>query len=378
MNILFDGEGTIRLRYGGIGNYIQNLLISLLKNDKKNHYYIIVWEELMKWKDQYDNFSIILIDCPASSNEYSNEVNKAINNYSIDVYYDPSPLDTDYVVEINKDIINVATVHDFMPYIFKENYLSDDRLYASYMARIERLKGFDILFSNSLCTKMDGERLFGFNNITNIYMSADNEEEVCEGEEWEEFKNKKGIPDKYYLYVSGIGFNKNIKNLFDAYVLADKKNVQPSLVFVGKLPDYFRMNVVFLKKTHYIPQKIIFTDYVSDSIRNSLYENAFWQICVSKYEGFGMPLLEAWKHGVPVMSSNNSSLGELADGEVTVSVNPYDIASIAEGFVRINSMDKMERERFVKAGKKKSEDFSWKKTAQLWLKQVEERYGGYC
>ena len=91
------------------------------------------------------------------------------------------------------------------------------------------------------------------------------------------------------------------------------------------------------------------------------------------YEGFGMPVIEAWQYALPVLTSNNSSLYEITKN-AAIHVDPYSVMSIKDGFELIDKMSGEEREQYVKLGQERMRLFSWDKTAELFWKEITEQF----
>jgi glycosyltransferase involved in cell wall biosynthesis len=107
---------------------------------------------------------------------------------------------------------------------------------------------------------------------------------------------------------------------------------------------------------------IIFTGYLKDEDLIALYQQALAFIYPSLYEGFGLPVLEAMACGVPVITSNNSSLAEIAN-DSALCCDPYSIDEIAQSMQKISESQAL-RNELAAAGIKKANEFSWEKTAK--------------
>ena len=110
--------------------------------------------------------------------------------------------------------------------------------------------------------------------------------------------------------------------------------------------------------------------YLSDKELTSVYQEASMLIMPSLYEGFGLPLLEAMSVGVPVVTSNTSSMPEIV-GDAAVLVDPYNVDSIKKGIEKVLTDSKL-RSKLSDAGYEQSKLFSWEKAAKETLLAFEE------
>jgi glycosyltransferase involved in cell wall biosynthesis len=130
------------------------------------------------------------------------------------------------------------------------------------------------------------------------------------------------------------------------------------VVCAGSLPftneeKHFLTNLNLLNQVHHIK--------INDTILKNLYENARAFIFPSLYEGFGLPVLEAFSCGCPVLLSNSSSLPEVG-GEGAIYFDPYDSASLTDALENLISDDYLRKQLALK-GCERLKLFSWQKTA---------------
>ena len=104
---------------------------------------------------------------------------------------------------------------------------------------------------------------------------------------------------------------------------------------------------------------------MSEEAKKQLYKQAEIFIYPSLYEGFGLPVLEAMQAGVPVITSNQSSLPELCDGAAYL-VNPYYVSELELGLRRLLGSSRL-RDYYIEKGKMRSSMFNWQKTATEFL-----------
>jgi glycosyltransferase involved in cell wall biosynthesis len=112
--------------------------------------------------------------------------------------------------------------------------------------------------------------------------------------------------------------------------------------------------------------KVIFTDYISQSEKAALYKGAKCLLSPSYWEGFGMHILESMACGTPVIISSQGSLPEVA-GSTGIYVNPYDINEIESALAKLVMMNKTEYNKLSGLCIERSKMFTWEKTAEKTL-----------
>ncbi|CAI0964097.1 Glycogen synthase [Serratia fonticola] len=140
---------------------------------------------------------------------------------------------------------------------------------------------------------------------------------------------------KYLLTVGSLEPRKNIKRLCEAFsAILNEIDPEIKLVIVGKEG----VSRVFKDTPHdknaQLNERIIFTGHISDEQLYSLYDNAIGFCYPSMYEGFGLPPLEAMSFGIPVLTSNTTSMRELCKNKAIL-VDPYSIDDIAQGIISL-------------------------------------------
>ena len=163
----------------------------------------------------------------------------------------------------------------------------------------------------------------------------------------------------YILCVSNRKGHKNENGTLEAFAKA-KIDTSVRLVFTGKENDDILEKIQSLG----ISERVIFTGHVSEADLPKLYRTAIGVIFVSFYEGFGLPVIEAQASGVPVITSNTSSLKEVA-GDGAILVNPYDIDQISNSIEFLLGDNSEEIKSLIVRGYRNSKLYNWKKTADL-------------
>ncbi len=178
-------------------------------------------------------------------------------------------------------------------------------------------------------------------------------------------KNKFSAGCDYFLFIGALHPRKNISRLFEAF---DKfKNAGPSdvkMVIVGE--KYYWTSDI--KRTYINMQhkdEVIFTGRISSEELKNVIGSAIALTYVPYFEGFGIPILEAMNCDIPVITSNITSMPEIAN-DAALLVDPFSVESIANAMLYIYKDDDM-RAILIEKGRKRKLDFSWDKTATaLW------------
>jgi len=176
-------------------------------------------------------------------------------------------------------------------------------------------------------------------------------------------------PKNYFLYVGTIQPRKNINILIKAFAKLKDQKKSFRLVIVGKKGWLYKKLFILLKKLN-LNKEIVFTGYINDQELINLYKNALALILPSFYEGFGIPLLEAFNYRCPVISSFSSSLPEIG-GNACLYFNPKKVGDLLDKINEIASNEKLRKE-LIKKGERRLKNFSWQKSAQETLAYLEE------
>lgn len=224
----------------------------------------------------------------------------------------------------------VTTYHDVIP--IKYPQWSHPKIVEVHKRRLWLVEQeIDCVIAVSNSTKKDLMEVSQIpeDKIIVIYEGVDKQYKPQSKEKVEEFRKKMKLPEKFILAISGIGDRRNIDRIKYA-------TVTEKLVVLGvDLP------------------------YLSWEDLPLLYASAELLLYPSLYEGFGLPIIEAQASGCPVVTSNISSMPEIA-GDGAIFVDPYEIEDIANGIKNA----KKTREKLIKSGYENARRFTWEKTAQ--------------
>jgi glycosyltransferase involved in cell wall biosynthesis len=191
-------------------------------------------------------------------------------------------------------------------------------------------------------------------------------------ETWQQLvaiKKKYNLPENFVLYLGGYDVRKNVSALLHAYTwVSATLGDQYPLVLAGKLPQAdtaFFPNPRRMAGELGIEEFIITPGWIAEEDRPLLYAAATVFVYPSRYEGFGLPVLEAMACGVPVVTTNAASIPELA-GPAAFQLDPRDTKHMAAPIIRLCTEEES-RDEMIERGFSQVEKFSWPKTAQETL-----------
>lgn len=174
------------------------------------------------------------------------------------------------------------------------------------------------------------------------------------------------LSQPYLLFVSTIEPRKNIQAIISAFnYLKEKHKIPHNLVMIGRKGWHYEPIFTAIEKSPW-KNKIHHLDYLSDELVALFYAKADVFVYPSHYEGFGLPVLEAMTIGTPVVTSNTSSLPEVA-GDAALLINPDEPMQLAEAILKLITDSELHQE-FIEKGKERAKTFSWERTAKETLK----------
>ena len=264
-----------------------------------------------------------------------------------------------------------AVVYDLIPLVFHRRYLRSPARRALYAARLRVLDRCDLLLAISQATRRDVMRLLEWpgERVATILGAA--EPSPLAGGTLDEAAvlRRLSVERPFILYVGGDDRRKNLTGALAAFAAlpeAARRGLQ--FVLVCALTDPQRRVLERVVRRSGIPADAVrLTGYVDDAVLEVLYRRCRLFFFPSYYEGLGLPLLEALRHGAPVVVSNRSSIPEFA-GPGARLINPASPAGMAGAIEETLAMPYEhgadERQRFADA-------FEWKATARLALDAIE-------
>ncbi len=249
----------------------------------------------------------------------------------------------------------ILTVHDLRRY--RLSFLYE----GSRLSPFERaVKRADLFICVSHATKKDLCSIFGIReDLVHVIHLAVPSDIVCTSDQMTAVKKllkEKGIkPKRYLVAFSSKDRRKNIVNITKAFEEAHKRlPKETKLVIIGRINKQDRdivkkmKNVVSVGEVAHVYPWLVFSAGL---------------VFTSLYEGFGLPILEAFAARVPVITSNCSSMPEVAS-DAAIIVDPKDTRAISEAVLAL-FQNRLRADELVRKGVRRLRDFSWEKSASL-------------
>ena len=413
MLIGFDGSRAFASRRTGTENYSYQLLKGLAKIDKRNKYivYLRVGIDSVIARSETTKQSQKglpgLLESPLDSLRARNDESRWPKNFTFKEINWPrvwtqgglgiqtfiEDLHILFVPSHTLPIIRkpglktVMTVHDLGAEYLPKMHQLKQQLYLKYITKYQ-LTSATKLIAVSKATMKDLVEKVGVDEkkISVVYEGYDKELFDIVSSKGRSSSGRSLMP--FFLFVGTVQPRKNLARLIQAFSLfvdryslgSDEKRKTKNefnLAIVGS-KGWMSEEIYELPKKLGIEKRVKFMGFVPDKDMPRFYSNALGLIFPSLFEGFGLPILEAQACGCPVLTSNISSMPEIAGyvrvnrtvaGKGAILVDPYSVESITDGMIKI--MDKKIRDNLIKNGYENVKKFSWEKAAKETLKILE-------
>jgi len=381
MRIGIDATGVWGIKDGllnGIMIYAIHIANNLMKIDNNNQYYIYCRDEV---PDQLNPQS-----STASFRVFRSKNRKLLQQIKLPMAALFDRLDLMFFPYHSASMFcpcrSVITIHDLHPYVVPKQFaeIHSSHIHGSKLISIinkvyweEMLKlaarRMDGIIAVSYSTKRDIVNIFHvspdkihvvYEGVDKKYFNLNND-----GKDLPQFRQKYGLPEKYILSV-GTHAYKNIEGIIRSFSIIKEKYQGPVKLLIVGNKNYLAKKIFQLVRDLDQDGQIIFTGFFPGEDLKYLYQCAEVFLFPSFYEGFGLPVLEAFSCGTPVVTSTTGSVPEVA-GEAALLVDPDDHEEIASAVLQILA-DKTFRAKRRQQGFNQVEKFSWENAARMTLK----------
>ncbi len=371
MRIAVNTRLLIKNKLEGIGYFVYENLKRITRNHPEHEFFFLFDRDYDVEFIFSDNITPIIIRPQARHPllfmiwfEFS--IPPILKKLKIDLFLSP-----DGYLPLRIKIPTLAVYHDLnfehhpedYPYLTRKYYRYFFPKFAQNATRIATVSEY---------TKNDISQTYHIDDkkIDVVYCGAQVEFKPLSKSDQKQVKQEIANGKDYFIYVGSIQPRKNLPVLIKAFeIFKNRTGSTNKLIIAGALKWESKELKEAYKKSSY-KQEIKFTGRVETNDLAKLVASAKALTLVSKLEGFGIPIIEAYFCDVPVITSNISSMPEIA-GEGALLVDPKSAASIAEAMFQINEDDEL-RNKLIKNAQIQRQKFSWENTAKLLWESIEK------
>ena len=349
----------------GFGWYTYEVVKRLVKNHPEHHFILFFDRPFDKQFIFGNNVTPVVLNPPARHPIlfilwFEFAVYRALKKYKADVFFSP-----DGYLSLRSKIPQIATINDINFEHFPKDIPFVPRLYLRHFFYKFAKKAVKII-TVSQTSKLDIADTYSvspdkievaWNGVSDIFTPINENEK-------QEVKDKYTNGKSYFLFVGSLHPRKNLSRLIQAFEIFRKDNSDFDLVIVGE--EMWSSNK--LDSTE--KEAIHFTGHLSLEDLSKVMASASVFTFIPYFEGFGLPLVEAMKAGVPILAGNLSCLPEVA-GDAAVYCNPLDINDIT---LKMRALVKDEdlQTILIKNGIERSKLFSWDNSASIVWKEISQ------
>ena len=362
------GIDARKLHDFGIGTYIRNLLRELARLDHDTEYVVLsrpVDDAAVRAIGE--NFRPVAVTAGNYSFGEQLAIPRALTRERVDLFHAPH-----YVLPPLVRCPSVVTIHDCIHLMFPQ-YLPNRWALAYARTSISMAaKRATRVLTVSESSKRDIQRFVDIpsSKIDVIYNSFDPLFGVePDAEAVDRVRERYQLQSEFVLYAGNVKPHKNLERLIEAFHIVRSRGLdQLKLVLIGDdISKYTALRRAVHQ--HQLHNYVRFLGYLPEETLAVMYRLAGVFVFPSLYEGFGLPPLEAMASGTPVVTSNVSSLPEVA-GDAAVLVDPYSAEAIADGMYRVLTDNDL-RSGLRRRGPQRASQFSWESS----VRRVREIYG---
>jgi glycosyltransferase involved in cell wall biosynthesis len=293
-------------------------------------------------------------------------VTAALKKYKADLFISP-----DGWLSLRTDVRSINVMHDlnfithpeFLPYLVRNYYLYFFPRFAAKAARIGTVSEY---------TKKDIVDNFKISpqKVDVVYNGANDKIVPVSAVEQTKMREKYTGGKPFFVFVGSLHPRKNLGNLFRAYdCFRAKTSSEVKLLIIGE-KKWWTGDIVEAYDHLRFKEDVIFIGRIETEELHKVIGAALAMTYVSFFEGFGLPIVEAFNCDVPVITSNVTAMPEVA-GDAALLADPNSMDSICDALIRI-SVDASLRQSLIEKGRERKLLFSWQKTADLLWESVEK------
>jgi glycosyltransferase involved in cell wall biosynthesis len=369
LNIAINTRLLLKDKLEGIGWFTYEIVSRMVKTHPEHHFFFIFDRPFHPDFIFGANVTPIVLSPQARHPIlykvwFDFRIPSLLKKHKIDVFLSP-----DGFLSTRTNVPQIPVIHDLNFEHYPEDLPNKDRkYYKKYMPLFAKKAAHIITVSEF--SKSDIHKQYGISldKISVVYNAVNSDFAPIDEDKKQLVRQKFSEGAPFFVYLGALHKRKNIERMLLAFDLF--KTTQPSsmkMVIVGaKLFKEDLIEKVYNKLNH--KADVVFTGRLPKSELIKVVAAAEAMVYVSYFEGFGIPIIEAMKCGVPVITSNVTSMPEVA-GDAGLLVDPFSVEDIARGMKQMAStIDKTE---WIEKGKIRAQFFSWDASAQAVWNSIE-------
>jgi glycosyltransferase involved in cell wall biosynthesis len=380
MKIGIEGQRLFRNKKHGMDMVALELIRNLQIIDKENEYFIFVKpDEDNKALRETSNFKIIELEGGPYPTWEQIALPKAAKKYGCDILHctsNTAPFFTNIpLITILHDIIYMESSYLNILKSSSSSYQKFGNIYRKLVVPRVVKKSKKVITVSHFEKNRIGEffGIKGDNKLDTIYNGvSEHFKPVTNTEELHRVKEKYNLPDNYFFFLGNTDPKKNTKGTLKAFSdFLKQTRSGHKLVMLDYDKTELNKLLVEINDTSLI-NNIVLTGYVINTDLPSIYSQCDVFLYASLRESFGIPMLEAMACGVPVITSNTSSMPEVSGGAAHIA-NPFNPEEITQGLIEILNNEAY-RKSLCDKGTERSKQFSWKNMAADYLRHYKLIY----
>lgn len=366
MKIAVNTRLLLKNKLEGIGWFTYETLKRITQQHKEHQFYFIFDR---KFSDEFifsDNITPVVVS-PQARHPFlyyiwfEHSLPRVFKKIKPDLFFSP-----DGYLSLAADVKSMCVFHDLnfehypedLPYLERKNYRHFFPKYARKAKRITTVSEY---------SKQDIVEQYNItpDKIDVVYNGASEGFKPLGNMEQQEIRKKYADGKPYFIFVSALHPRKNLVNLFKAFDEFKAKNSSAIKMMVVGEKMWWTKEIEQAYESMQFKDEVVFSGRLEFTELQRVLASALALTYVSYFEGFGIPIVESFYAGTPVITSNVTSMPEVS-GDAALLIDPFSVQSISDAMLKISS-DDVFRKSLIEKGKKRSENFTWQKSAdRLW------------
>ena len=367
MNVAINCRHLLPGKLEGFGIYTFEITKRICNNHPEHTFYLF-FDRTFDPLYVFSKNCIAVVLSPPARHPFLNiiwarfSLHKALKKYKIDLFWSP-----DGICDMNTHIPQVITLHD----LNFEHYPEDSPklvswYYRNYYPKFANKAHHILTVSNY--SKEDIVNCYGIHErkISVIYNGVSEQFKPVLEDTVHKTQAQYTQGKPYFIFVGSIHPRKNVERLVKAFEQFYQKNNTFQLLIVGR--NMWKNQKMDIPTS--LEKSVTFTGHVESHELTKLMGCAFALVYPPYFEGFGIPLVEAMKSGVPIVSSDRTCLPEIA-GDAALYFDPFNELDMAEKMEKISNQNNL-REELIEKGKIKGDSYSWDLAAKKTWETLEK------